>query len=473
MVALPEGLELGAQATDIDTAAVTRLATLASRTGYDVVDLAGFFDEVDGLAQNQMVSLRDARNGAQNIETANQGVIETVVSVTQAATETLEKVKASSASIEASLDTTKNMAAWVAGIEDRVAELDATLKSIVQSNGQITTIAKQVNILAINATIEAARAGDAGKGFAVVADAIKDLSRQTAQAAAGIGDNITNLGDWTTAMRVDAQTTAEQTAHLVDAADSTHAALRDITHSTERTHQDATNISARARDVEAATAAFAAPFKLIEASATTVGDGITKARGRLEGMVDSCEKIVQATTGLGAETPDSAFIAAGMDMAEQIADLFEHAIEVGTISQNDLFSQQLTPISNTAPQQHMAPFTDFTDQVLPPILEAALQIDARVAFCAAVTRSGYLPTHNKQFSHPQGNDPEWNAGNCRNRRVFDDRVGLKAGQNQDPFLLQVYRRDMGNGEFILMKDLAVPITVQGKHWGGLRMGYKL
>jgi len=32
---------------------------------------------------------------------------------------------------------------------------------------------------------------------------------------------------------------------------------------------------------------------------------------------------------------------------------------------------------------------------------------------------------------------------------------------------------MGNGEFILMKDLAVPITVQGKHWGGLRMGYKL
>ena len=121
MVALPDGPELGAQATDIDTAAVTRLATLASRTGYDVVDLAGFFDEVDGLAQNQMVSLRDARNGAQNIETANQGVIETVVSVTQAATETLEKVKASSASIEASLDTTKNMAAWVAGIDDRVA----------------------------------------------------------------------------------------------------------------------------------------------------------------------------------------------------------------------------------------------------------------------------------------------------------------------------------------------------------------
>ena len=97
MVALPEGPELGVQTTEIDTAAVTRLAALASRTGYDVVDLDGFFDEVDGLAQNQMISLKAARSGAQDIETANQGVIETVVSVTQAATETLEKVKASSA----------------------------------------------------------------------------------------------------------------------------------------------------------------------------------------------------------------------------------------------------------------------------------------------------------------------------------------------------------------------------------------
>ena len=473
MVALPEGSDLGAQAPDIDTAAVTRLATLASRTGYDIVDLAGFFDEVEGLARNQMSSLKAARRGAQDIETANKGVIETVDSVTQAAMETLEKVKTSSASIEASLDTTKTMAAWVAGIEDRVSELDATLKSIMQSNGQITTIAKQVNILAINATIEAARAGDAGKGFAVVADAIKDLSRKTAQAAAGIGDNITNLGDWTTAMRMDAQTTAEQTAHLVEAADSTHAALRDITHSTERTHQDASQISARARDVEVATADFAAPFKLIEASATMVSDGITKAYSRLEGMVDSCEKIVQATTGLGADTPDSAFIAAGMDMAEQISDIFEQAIDAGTISQGDLFSDQLTTINNTAPQQYMAAFTHFTDRVLPPILEAALKIDTRVAFCAAVTRTGYLPTHNKKFSQPQGSDPEWNAENCRNRRVFDDRVGLKAGQNQDPFLLQVYRRDMGKGEFILMKDLAVPISVKGRHWGGLRMGYTL
>ena len=67
----------------------------------------------------------------------------------------------------------------------------------------------------------------------------------------------------------------------------------------------------------------------------------------------------------------------------------------------------------------------------------------------------------------------WNTANCRNRRIFDDRVGLAAGRNTKPFLLQLYRRDMGGGKSVMMKDLSVPITVRGRHWGGFRMGYRL
>ena len=108
----------------------------------------------------------------------------------------------------------------------------------------------------------------------------------------------------------------------------------------------------------------------------------------------------------------------------------------------------------------------------PLFVEAALEADPRMVFCAAVDRNGYLPTHNHKYSHPQGPDPVWNSANCRNRRIFNDRTGLSAGRSTRPFLLQTYRRDMGGGHFVLMKDVSAPIMVHGRHWGGLRIGFK-
>lgn len=130
------------------------------------------------------------------------------------------------------------------------------------------------------------------------------------------------------------------------------------------------------------------------------------------------------------------------------------------------------PIPGTDPQQVMTRFTAFTDEVLPDIQERMLELSDKVVFCAAVDRNGYLPTHNRKFSKPQGKDPVWNAANCRNRRIFNDRTGLAAGRNTRRFLLQTYRRDMGGGRYVLMKDLSAPIFVRGRHWGGLRLAYK-
>jgi methyl-accepting chemotaxis protein len=138
----------------------------------------------------------------------------------------------------------------------------------------------------------------------------------------------------------------------------------------------------------------------------------------------------------------------------------------------DLFDESYKPVAGSNPQQVMARFTLFTDKVLPPLQEAILGEHERIVFGAAIDRNGYLPTHNKVYSKPQGPDPAWNAANCRNRRIFNDRTGLGAGRNQRPFLLQTYRRDMGNGNFVLMKDASAPITVNGRHWGGFRIGFK-
>jgi methyl-accepting chemotaxis protein len=115
----------------------------------------------------------------------------------------------------------------------------------------------------------------------------------------------------------------------------------------------------------------------------------------------------------------------------------------------------------------------FLELTLQPLQEQLLATDQKMTFCAAVDRNGYLPVHNLVFSKPQKpDDPVWNAANARNRRIFDDRAGLAAARNTRPFLVQAYRRDMGGGVTVLMKEIDAPITVRGRHWGGFRTAYK-
>ncbi|WP_281301405.1 MULTISPECIES: methyl-accepting chemotaxis protein [unclassified Iodidimonas] len=76
---------------------------------------------------------------------------------------------------------------------DRIAHLADTAEKIGKVIHLINDIAEQTNLLALNATIEAARAGEAGKGFAVVASEVKNLAAQTAKATEEISTQITSI----------------------------------------------------------------------------------------------------------------------------------------------------------------------------------------------------------------------------------------------------------------------------------------
>ncbi|WP_296577274.1 Cache 3/Cache 2 fusion domain-containing protein [Phreatobacter sp.] len=75
----------------------------------------------------------------------------------------------------------------------RVAELDGAARKIGEVISLINAVAEQTNLLALNATIEAARAGEAGKGFAVVASEVKQLAGQTAKATEEIASQVSRM----------------------------------------------------------------------------------------------------------------------------------------------------------------------------------------------------------------------------------------------------------------------------------------
>jgi len=452
---------------------ITRIAQDALLLGRDVAEVAGALEALEKLADSQMALLRSAQGAAETVQDANARVLDGAQRVGASADATLGMVEETVAQLRQTSAHAQTIANWVRAAMARMEELNTTLIRVQAENTGIKSVAMQVNILAINAKIEAARAGDAGRGFAVVAEAINELSRKTAAAAEGIGGAVGGLSASVGALRDEAGAISTDAEAVLNGAAGTDAALGRMLDGLTNTRSAVAEIASRAAEVNEANSSFGPAFRRMAGGMQATSSEVHAATEKTRALIIAGETIVQEAVELGGELADTTFIDAVKAAAQEVGQIFEAAITAGKISAATLFDQRYTPITGTNPAQMMAPFTAFTDAVLPAIQERVLDLSPEIVFCAAVDRNGYLPTHNRKFSQPQGPDPVWNAANCRNRRLFNDRVGLRAGQSTSPFLLQIYRRDMGGGNFALMKDLSAPVFVSGRHWGGLRLAYRL
>jgi methyl-accepting chemotaxis protein len=199
---------------------------------------------------------------------------------------------------------------------------------------------------------------------------------------------------------------------------------------------------------------------------------LKQADDRVARLLEQCEGLIGLIAESGVETSDAPLVRVVIETAKRISEAFEAAVASGEISLDQLMDENYREIAGTNPRQYLTDYVAFTDRILPAIQDPIQKSDSRIVFCVAWAKGGYLPTHNPNYRLPQGPDPVWNNANCRNRRLFNDRTVKKVAANTKPFLLQTYRRDMGGGNFVLMKDLSSPIFIRGRHWGAFRMGFR-
>ncbi len=449
------------------------LSKHSASLGFEIVEISGFIDQVESQTNAQISEIAALSDDARVVLHTNRSVRDALEDL-GAISEELQAIVTNSVDlVQSGTARSQDIAEWVQTLASQMPGITSTLDTVLSSNGEIASIAAHVNILAINAKIEAARAGDAGRGFAVVANAINELSGKTASAAQQISENITSLTNLMATLARETTEVAAKSTEVLAGTAQIDQAMTQISDGASDSAAKVLETQNNAEQVRDRIEHFLPAFEKIRESSSVTAEGVHTVSGRVHSLVDRSETMVRECVTLGGGSEDMLFIERVQRDAARIGAAFEEAVARREIALAQLFDQRYQPIPGSNPEQMLAPYTKLCDKLLPPIQEDAAAFDPRVVFCASVDKNGYLPTHNNKFSQPQGKDPVWNAANSRNRRIFDDRVGLKAGRNTKPFLLQVYRRDMGGGNFVLMKDLSAPIMVQGRHWGGLRLSYKL
>ncbi|XHF34066.1 methyl-accepting chemotaxis protein [Pseudomonas chlororaphis] len=210
---------------------IEQIAGSATQLGAAAEELSAVTEEASRGLQQQNDEIEQAATAVNEMTAAVEEVARNAVSTSEASNQSTHAAREGRDQVVKTVDAIQTMTHDVQNTAQMIEGLAAQGRDIGKVLDVIRAIAEQTNLLALNAAIEAARAGEAGRGFAVVADEVRALAHRTAQSTQEIEKMVAGIQNGTGEAVESMQQSNQRTQSTLEMARAAGVALEQITQS--------------------------------------------------------------------------------------------------------------------------------------------------------------------------------------------------------------------------------------------------
>ena len=295
---LSQVVAVAARTADEVSSSAHELASVSEQISLSAGQMASAMTEVSHGAEAQVQQLRSVDDTLQVIREAATGVKKRSDEVTHLAHSIEGAAHAKRIEIERALAILVDVKSSVERAAGEIGHLNATVSDINRFVQTVSQIADQTNLLALNAAIEAARAGEAGRGFAVVADEVRKLAEQSQRAADDIVQMTSVVTARVTSSAAAMESSASRVIEIERVSRDIDAALHTISDAAERTRVAAVGVTGAAEANASAVNHAAVSLESIAKTAEGHAAAAQQVNASTQEQSAACEQMTSASNVL-------------------------------------------------------------------------------------------------------------------------------------------------------------------------------